>query len=422
MHINKFEPLLESKEASESEAKKYENISKKVMSELGLNLHLTATFGFGIGFFYPIVYNLVQNMNITNIEITDEMSVMLTMCVFSILLKDNKKEIKKLLEEIRMNGTYGVAKKLVKGLECIKDIVLLIFKNLGKGIITMVDMFSYSAIFVPCAVALNSIIKSKDLGLDDFINHFITFGIGTLTITAKHLLINLIDKLKSLGLKLDDNKVLKFFKTTKDTIVKKFGVYSKDEIINEIITESDKYFKEISEDKENDELEEGEEYWEPELEEELEEFEITNYTINDDGTIDVDGDVDLSGKGLKKIPFRFGKVTGNFEVDTNELDSLEGSPYYVGGNFYCFDNNLENLIGSPDEVVGTFDCSGNQLETLEGMTLEIGGDFICYDNTDLRELDSLSNIEGQIKCSIYLDIRKFKGYCSKIKNTFNEVS
>ena len=30
---------------------------------------------------------------------------------------------------------------------------------------------------------------------------------------------------------------------------------------------------------------------------------ITNYTINPDGTIDVDGDVDLSWRGLTKLPW-----------------------------------------------------------------------------------------------------------------------
>jgi hypothetical protein len=42
-------------------------------------------------------------------------------------------------------------------------------------------------------------------------------------------------------------------------------------------------------------------------------FGITNYTINPDGTVDVDGDVDLYNKGLTKLPLKFGKVTGYFQ-------------------------------------------------------------------------------------------------------------
>jgi hypothetical protein len=42
------------------------------------------------------------------------------------------------------------------------------------------------------------------------------------------------------------------------------------------------------------------------------EYKIKNYTINDDLSIDVDGDVDLSNKSLIKIPIKFRKVSGNF--------------------------------------------------------------------------------------------------------------
>jgi hypothetical protein len=39
---------------------------------------------------------------------------------------------------------------------------------------------------------------------------------------------------------------------------------------------------------------------------------IENWTINSDGSIDVDGNVNLSEKGLDKIPLKFRNVTSNF--------------------------------------------------------------------------------------------------------------
>jgi hypothetical protein len=140
-----------------------------------------------------------------------------------------------------------------------------------------------------------------------------------------------------------------------------------------------------------------------------------NYTINDDGTVDVDGDVYLLRKNITKLPFRFGKVTGNFGIDHNDLETLEGSPYYVGGKFSCNVNKLKNLIGSPGEVGGDFECSNNSLSSLEGMTPEIGGDFICYDNPDLTEFDSISNIEGNIYCNRSVRFSKFKGHTNSIE-------
>ena len=39
---------------------------------------------------------------------------------------------------------------------------------------------------------------------------------------------------------------------------------------------------------------------------------IENYTINDDGTIDVNGYVNLYNKNLTKLPLKFRNVTGDF--------------------------------------------------------------------------------------------------------------
>ena len=76
------------------------------------------------------------------------------------------------------------------------------------------------------------------------------------------------------------------------------------------------------------------------------EYNIENYTVNSDGTIDVNGDVRIFKKGGSKvIPLRFGKVTGYFMCDNNKLTSLEGCPKEVGGDFHCSDNKLRRIEG-----------------------------------------------------------------------------
>jgi hypothetical protein len=154
------------------------------------------------------------------------------------------------------------------------------------------------------------------------------------------------------------------------------------------------------------------------LKSELDKYGIKNYTINFDGTIDVDGNVYLAHKALKIIPLKFGKVTGSFNCHTNKLKTLEGSPYYVGGSFNCSMNNLSDLIGSPGEVGGDFDCSHNNLKSINGMSLEIGKDFSCSRNRELKKLDSISNIEGTIYCDDHLDVSEFKGYSKGIRKVF----
>ena len=107
---------------------------------------------------------------------------------------------------------------------------------------------------------------------------------------------------------------------------------------------------------------------------------IENYTINADGSIDVDGDVDLDNKGLTKLPLKFGKVSGTFYYRVNKLVSLEGAPKYVGGNFNCYGNQLTSLEGSPKHIAGDFDCSTNQLTSLEHFPKVVVGDIYLYNN------------------------------------------
>ena len=87
---------------------------------------------------------------------------------------------------------------------------------------------------------------------------------------------------------------------------------------------------------------------------------ITNYTINN-GLVDVDASVNLVNRKLTKLPLQFGKVTGNFFCDNNQLTTLEGAPKTVEGNFYCYSNQLTTLEGGPKEVGGDFYCVNNPL-------------------------------------------------------------
>jgi hypothetical protein len=101
---------------------------------------------------------------------------------------------------------------------------------------------------------------------------------------------------------------------------------------------------------------------------------IENYTINPDGSIDVNGDVNLWNRGLTELPLTFNKVTGWFDCGNNNLTSLKGSPRWIGGNFSCSRNELTSLEFSPDYVGDDFYCEGNYL-TNNYCDTEIGGYF-----------------------------------------------
>lgn len=112
----------------------------------------------------------------------------------------------------------------------------------------------------------------------------------------------------------------------------------------------------------------------------LDKMKIKNYTINDDLTVDVDGDIYLISKKLKYIPVKFRKVGGDFYCFENRLTSLEGCPTSVGGDFYCNKNQLNSLENCPNTVGGYFYCQNNQLTSLEGCPQYVGGSFVCYEN------------------------------------------
>ena len=107
---------------------------------------------------------------------------------------------------------------------------------------------------------------------------------------------------------------------------------------------------------------------------------IENYTINSDGSIDVEGNVDLSCKKLTKLPLKFKNVSGNFHCYDNQLTSLEGCPSSVGGYFHCTNNKLTSLEGCPSSVGGDFYCYSNRITSLEGCPSSVGGGFYCHNN------------------------------------------
>jgi len=166
---------------------------------------------------------------------------------------------------------------------------------------------------------------------------------------------------------------------------------------------------------------------------------IENYKINDDNSINVDGNVSISNLGLKKIPVQFNVVTGTFDCSNNKLESLEGAPKEVGLDFncsyndlkflkegptkvgrifLCSNNKLESLNGVPREVEDSFYCNNNKLESLEGAPTKVGGDFDCSNNK-LKSLEGAPREVGEdFICSIN-ELRSLKGAPTKVGGRFD---
>jgi hypothetical protein len=113
------------------------------------------------------------------------------------------------------------------------------------------------------------------------------------------------------------------------------------------------------------------------------EYRIRNYIINDDGSIDVEGDVGLARLGLTKLPLKFRNVSGSFFCGDNQLVTLVGAPQSVGGKFVCDGNQLTTLEGAPQSVGDGFYCHNNQLRTLEGAPQSVGG-YLYFNNNPVN--------------------------------------
>ena len=120
-------------------------------------------------------------------------------------------------------------------------------------------------------------------------------------------------------------------------------------------------------------------------------YNISNYKINSDGSIDVDGNVDLTVFNLTKLPLTFNYVSGHFLCSNNYLTSLKGSPRIIGHNFSCTNNNITSLIDGPDTVGRYYYCNNNNLESLIGSP-KTNERLECFGNP----LKSLDGYKGEL--------------------------
>jgi hypothetical protein len=131
------------------------------------------------------------------------------------------------------------------------------------------------------------------------------------------------------------------------------------------------------------------------------EFKIENYTINDDKSIDVVGNVRINHaySTPRSLPLSFGKVLGDFDCSLNGLTTLIGCPVSVSGSFACSQNSLSSLEYCPNEVGNDFKCSHNILSTLEYCPKKIGGNLECHNNWKLTSLKGCPDeVGGYVNC------------------------
>jgi hypothetical protein len=81
-----------------------------------------------------------------------------------------------------------------------------------------------------------------------------------------------------------------------------------------------------------------------------------NYTINEDGSINVLGNVNFTKKSrsLLALPLNFNKVSGDFNCSWLGLTTLKGSPMEVGGTLTAL-QSIRGLICAQEADCFVFD-------------------------------------------------------------------
>ncbi len=132
----------------------------------------------------------------------------------------------------------------------------------------------------------------------------------------------------------------------------------------------------------------------------LDTLNIENYKINDDLVVDVTGNVNISDKGIVKLPFKFGKIDGDFNASVNRFETLDNMPNIVYGNFNISSNLLKNLKGCPSMITGDLIATNNPIKDKTGIG-EVSGnievDNLVKESVDIeKEVNFILNVKLDI--------------------------
>ena len=129
---------------------------------------------------------------------------------------------------------------------------------------------------------------------------------------------------------------------------------------------------------------------------------LTRYEILEDGTIDLQQNLNMQdGLFVNKPDYiDFESVQAYMDISNNRgLQILDGCPIDVNGYFYARNCDLESLEGGPEFVGGDFNVSGNKLHSLEGFPKEIKGWVSIGNNAEHfteEEIREVSLVHGRI--------------------------
>lgn len=130
---------------------------------------------------------------------------------------------------------------------------------------------------------------------------------------------------------------------------------------------------------------------------------IKNFYIYNN-SINCNESVNLNRRSLKELPFKFGTINGDFNIDENELTSMANFPFLVSRRFTCRNNKIKDALHGPHVVGSDYVCSVNKITNLIGLPMILNGNLYCEDN----EIDNWKIMPRKITGNLHLYANKTK--------------
>jgi hypothetical protein len=118
------------------------------------------------------------------------------------------------------------------------------------------------------------------------------------------------------------------------------------------------------------------------IEEWLRRNNVKRFTIQQNGIIDVDANVNLESYQETTLPYQFGKVTGHFYCYGSYLASFENFPSHIGGTLHLYNSHIYSFHGinhAIKYVGGNIDTNDTATHIL-GMLLIDGLQHVVMDD------------------------------------------
>ena len=138
---------------------------------------------------------------------------------------------------------------------------------------------------------------------------------------------------------------------------------------------------------------------------------------NKTGMYDVQGNIELTDVDMINghVPVKLGVVTGNFDIDAFDCNSLQNCPEEVHGNVYLHGNYL-SLKGCPQKIDGNLVISNTTIRSLEGCPKKVKG-FILRVNYIHNLTDGPKEVETYMSIESFA-LESLDGCPEKINGDF----